>query len=97
MNELRRIICSEEYTLEDIMKALINWNYDLRFYFEIKGKVTKKMPWTYHTQSPDIDNLYKAFTDTIFYWNENYNDREIAVLRASKYWYTESFIEFIIL
>jgi Holliday junction resolvase RusA-like endonuclease len=41
-----------------------------------------------HRSTPDIDNLFKAFTDTVFYTKKDekskYNDSEIYSLNAVK-------------
>lgn len=90
MNNLRSLVLTWEYSNDQIMEALINWNYRLEFVIKIpkswNKKDKEKMNWQPHKQSPDIDNLYKAFTDTVFYSNENFNDKEIYKLHATKYW-----------
>ncbi len=103
MNELRALIEAWEFTKEEMMLALINWVYRLEFIFEIPKTWSKKQKelkgqvnWKPHRQSPDIDNLFKAFTDTLFYWQDKYNDREIYKLNAYKYWGNEWEINFYI-
>lgn len=103
MNELRALIEAWEFTKEEMMLALINWVYRLEFIFEIPKTWSKKQKelkgqvnWKPHRQSPDIDNLFKAFTDTLFYWQDKFNDREIYKLNAYKYWGNEWEINFYI-
>jgi len=77
----------------EIMQSLIKWNYRLEFIIEMpkswSKKKKKEMEWQPHRQTPDIDNLFKAFTDTVFYKQDNYNDKEIYTIKAYKYWGVE--------
>lgn len=93
MNTLRLLIQNKE----EIIKGLIEWELEINFYFKTpkswnntKKKAHHMMP---HRSSPDIDNLYKAVTDTLFY-NTDYNDREIHSIRCDKLWSDEDMIEF---
>ena len=90
IKELRNLINIWEYSNDEIMEALVNWNYKLEFLIKIPKSWSKKkseqMNWQPHRQTPDIDNLFKSFTDTIFYKQEKYNDKEIYRMQASKYW-----------
>lgn len=89
----------------DCMLAMIEGNYELVFMVEMPKSWSQKkkdaMYWQPHRQTPDIDNLFKAFTDTLFYvpkWEESiYNDKEIYKIKARKYWSKEWEIEFNIL
>lgn len=97
MNELRALIEAWEFTKEEMMLAMINGMYKLHFIFKIpKNRKKELFIWESHRQSPDIDNLFKAFTDTLFYWQDKYNDKEIYYLQASKYWGDENEINFYI-
>jgi Holliday junction resolvase RusA-like endonuclease len=47
-----------------------------------------------HQQTPDADNLFKAFTDTLFYWVKDLdwkkiNDSQIWDLQGRKFWWEE--------
>lgn len=85
---------------DDVIKALISWNYDLIFHIPIPKSWSKKkkaeMNHCFHQVKPDIDNLFKAFTDTVFYQTE-YNDSSIHTIRSRKVRSDEWFIEFNIL
>lgn len=98
MNTLRLLIENWRYTKNEIMKAMIDWNYDLIFHIEMPESWSNKKKlslfWEPHRQTPDIDNLFKAFTDTIFYKEEKLNDKEIYTINARKYWDYEWCIEF---
>ena len=94
---LRNLIRTCSYTEDEIMDALIQWNYTLTFIFEMPKSWSKKkkleMIWQPHKQTPDIDNLFKAFTDTVFYKKDK-NDCWIHRINARKYWAWESSIIF---
>lgn len=96
--KLRALINNWEYTKVEIMEALIEWNYSLVFLIEMPVSWSKKqklkMNWQPHRQTPDWDNLYKAFTDTVFYKQKGYNDSSIYDTKSRKYWATEWEIEF---
>jgi len=95
MNELREEIWDN---LEWILETLINWNYQIIFKIQMPKSWSKKKKSeynnTYHTQKPDIDNLYKAFTDTVFYWIEWVNDSSIHKINAEKIWNYDWEIDF---
>ena len=97
MNNLRDIIDLWEYTRQEVVEALIYGKYSLIFIIKIPDTWSKKkkeeMNWKPHRQSPDTDNLFKAFTDTVFYKNER-NDKEVYSIKARKYWGTEWKITF---
>lgn len=98
MDNLRDLIEQWKYTKQEIMEALISWNYFLRFHFKVAKSWSKEkqanMLWEVHQQTPDIDNLFKAFTDTVFYGQKEYNDCKIWKIRADKFWSDKDFIEF---
>lgn len=81
MNILRALVNKD---IQIIRQSLLDWNYEIIFYFEIpkskKKTIFEEMP---HTGKPDIDNLYKAFTDTMFYWY-TLNDSNIWKINAIK-------------
>ena len=52
-----------------------------------KRKAVLEQPYAKHQQTPDIDNLYKAFADILFK-----NDAHIWDIRASKFWHTKDMI-----
>jgi len=87
-----------EYWPADISWAMVNWAYNLTFYIKMPKSWSKKKKAEYlgtpHRQTPDIDNLYKAFTDTIFYNDKTFNDKEIYDMRAKKFWAEKWYIEF---
>lgn len=68
MNELRLRIWSNK---KDIIDAMIQWDYELLFFHEIPKSYSKKdkrmLELRPKETKPDWDNLFKAFTDTIFY------------------------------
>ena len=97
IKSLRTLIELWDYTDEEIMIALINWNYRLEFIIEIpKSRLKENLHWQPHRQTPDIDNLFKAFSDTIFYKQKKYNDKQIYKMKAYKYWGDEWEINFYI-
>lgn len=100
ITKLRQLIKLWEFTEVEIMEALIQWNYRLEFIIEIPKSWSKKkklaMKWQPHRQTPDWDNLFKSFTDTLFYKQEWYNDSSIYNVKCSKYWDTEWVINFYI-
>lgn len=97
MNTLRDCIKQWEYTIDEVVNALIFWKYSLIFIIKMPETWSKKkkedMNWRPHRQSPDTDNLFKAFTDTVFYKHEK-NDKEIYSIKARKYWGKEWKITF---
>lgn len=93
MNLLRALVQNKE----EIIKGLIEWEIEINFYFEMPKSWSKKkkesMMYAPHKQTPDIDNLYKAVTDSLFYGTD-YNDSHISSIRCDKLWSDESKIEF---
>ena len=98
MNFLRLLMNTWEYSKEEIMEALIQWNYSLEFMIPMANKWSKKKKeeynWQPHRVTPDVDNLFKAFTDTVFYGQKEYNDSWIYKLKGVKYWAKEGEIIF---
>lgn len=84
MEELRWLLYKEK---EQIISALLSWNYHLEFIFSPAKSLSKKKRKDIigkpHKGKPDIDNLFKAFTDTVFYW-EKENDSGIYKINCSK-------------
>ena len=93
MNELRDMIWDRK---DELIKLILSWNYEITFHmpmadsWSVKKKVTKYE--TFHDQKPDIDNMFKALTDTLFY-NTDYNDKDIFRINCYKIWDYEWFIE----
>lgn len=96
MNKLRSYIRKDR---EEIIKSLISWEYMMQFFFAMPKSWSKKkrqeMGWKPMQSRPDTDNLFKAFTDTIFYKYEKHNDCEIWNACYSKVWAEEDKIIFI--
>jgi Holliday junction resolvase RusA-like endonuclease len=96
MNELafllRKECLNHKITKEEIIEKFIEWTYKIVFYFKIpkwKEKLIKlEDP---HQSSPDIDNCFKWFTDTLFYHADR-NDREIWTINAEKKYQAENSI-----
>lgn len=92
MNNLRELVWEDR---DVIILALISWYYRLSFYVPMpegwSKKKKEKIEWTPHQQTPDWDNFFKAFTDTLFYkvkeidWIK-VNDSHIWNTSAEKYW-----------
>lgn len=91
MNALRLLIWSDK---EKIIKLILSWDYKIYFYIEMPNswseKKKAKMNMENHITKPDIDNLFKATIDTLFY-NTKYNDKEIFYIhclkcRSYKWW-----------
>ena len=95
MNHLRLLVWDDR---KEIIKALIDWYYVLNFIIPMPKSWSKKKKekynWMPHQQTPDTDNLFKAFTDTLFYkvkeidWKK-INDSQIWDLWGRKYWWEE--------
>lgn len=83
---------------DEIIKSLIDWKYFLQFIFAMPESWSKKkkieMEWKPMQSRPDTDNLFKAFTDTVFWKDEKYNDCEIWLNTYSKVWWIEDSIVF---
>lgn len=92
VKELRSMIWID---IESIIKLILTGLYEIEFIFMIPSSLSKKKKQERlnkpHLQTPDIDNLFKAVTDTIFY-NTEYNDSAIFKINASKYWGEEDLI-----
>ena len=71
----------------------------IQFFFKMPDSWSKKkkleMKRKPMQSRPDTDNLFKAFTDTVFYKNEEHNDCEIWNNVYSKIWWDEDKIVFI--
>jgi Holliday junction resolvase RusA-like endonuclease len=71
----------------------------IQFFFKMPDSWSKKkkleMKGKPMQSRPDTDNLFKAFTDTVFYKNEEHNDCEIWNNVYSKIWWDEDKIVFI--
>lgn len=92
MNELRDLIWIDK---ETIIEYILKGEYELEFVFKYPKSWNKKkvlkMENTPHTQTPDIDNIFKWFTDTLFY-KTKYNDSAIFKMNASKRWGDKDYI-----
>ena len=85
MNDLRLLT---NWSKQEIIDSLL-WECMLEFIIPIPKSWSNKkkwlMMWKPHTQTPDIDNLFKWFTDTVFY-NTDYNDSAINWINCRKIW-----------
>lgn len=94
MNHLRLLIWDDK---QQIIDSLIDGYYILTFIIPMpkswSKKKKEKMNGTHHQQTPDTDNLYKAFTDTVFY-KRNENDSHIWDITGRKFWGEEWLIIF---
>lgn len=95
MNALRTHLLPHR---QEIMDSLVYWDYTIQFHFAMpkswSDKKKNAMDWKPHDSTPDIDNIFKSFSDTVFYW-EWTRDKEIWHLSASKHWSREDKIIFI--
>ncbi len=103
MNDLRDLIWSDK---EKIIQAMLVYgyhSYSIMFHIPMpeswSKKKKEKMCFKPHQSTPDLDNLYKAFTDTIFYvskkeWKAKYNDSSISFINCHKIRNNEWMIEF---
>jgi len=84
MNHLRLLMTNKEW----MMQWLIDWDYELIFNIEMPKSWSEKkknlMRFEAHRATPDIDNIFKAVTDTLFYWQKKYNDSAIYKMNATK-------------
>ncbi len=98
MNVLRLLIWNK---CDKIIQALIQWNYALCYIMPIpKSWPPKKkleMDWKPHQQTPDLDNLYKAFVDTVFYKNWANDCQIFKIGKSIKMWWESWKIIFYIL
>lgn len=76
-----------------IRKSLLTGKYNICFMFEIPKSRKDLEALSPHTQRPDIDNLFKAFTDSIFFWCEK-DDWGIWYINAEKCYWTQDQIIF---
>ena len=62
---------------EEIMRNMIRGTYHLQFHTKMADswseKKKKEMDWKPNQNTPDIDNLFKAFTDTLFYNKDKFS------------------------
>lgn len=74
---------------QEIIESLIDGTYHIQFHFAMADSWSKKkrseMIGKPMQIRPDTDNLFKAFTDTVFYEQEQ-NDCEIWNNAYSKHW-----------
>ena len=82
------------------MRNMIEGTYHIQFHSKMPISWSKKkqleMNWKPNMNTPDIDNLFKAFSDTLFYdpLNKSKDDCRIWNLSASKHWSDEDKIIF---
>ena len=85
----------------EIIENMIEGTYHIQFYSKMPDSWSKKkkleMNWKPNQNTPDIDNIFKAFVDTIFYdpINRSKDDCKIWKLSADKFWGEEDKIIFI--
>ncbi len=85
---------------QEIIRNMIEGTYHIQFYTKMADSWSKKkkdeMRWKPNQNTPDIDNLFKAFTDTLFYntVNRSKDDCKIWKLSADKLWSDEDKIIF---
>lgn len=98
MNTLRTHLLPHR---QEIIDHLIYWDYTIQFQFAMAESWSKKRKeqtdGTPHDATPDIDNLCKAFFDTVFYdpITKSKDDCKIWHISASKHWGKEDKIMFI--
>jgi len=98
MNTLRSYLLPHR---REIMEKMIDGTYNIQFHSKMPVSWSKKkqdeMRWKPNQNTPDIDNLFKAFSDTLFYdpLNKSKDDCRIWKLSADKYWGDEDKIIFI--
>lgn len=89
MNILRAEIWDKK---EEIIQKILSWDYEIVFEMKMPKSWSKKklleMNWKYHLQKPDADNLFKAFTDCIFY-KHKINDSKVFRINCYKVWGNE--------
>lgn len=97
MNTLRAYLLPHR---REIMEKMIEGTYHIQFHSKMPVSWSKKkqeeMRWKPNQNTPDIDNLFKAFSDTLFYdpLNKSKDDCRIWKLSADKYWGDEDKIIF---
>ena len=98
MNELRRYLLPHR---EEIMRNMIEGTYHIQFHTKMADSWSKKkqleMNGKPNQNTPDIDNLVKAFQDTLFYdpLKKSKDDCKVWKLSADKWWGNEDKIIFI--
>ena len=97
MNALRKHLLPHR---EEIMGKMIEGTYHIQFHSKMPVSWSKKkqeeMRWKPNQNTPDIDNIFKAFQDTLFYdpVNKSKDDCKVWNLSASKHWSDEDKIIF---
>lgn len=96
MNTLRAYLLPHS---EEIMRNMIEGTYHIQFHTKMADswseKKKKEMDWKPNMNTPDIDNLFKAFSDTLFYnKDKSKDDCKVWNLSASKHWAREDKIIF---
>lgn len=98
MNTLRAYLLPHR---EEIMGKMIEGTYHIQFHSKMPDSWSKKkqleMNWKPNMNTPDIDNLFKAFSDTLFYdpLKKSKDDCKVWKLSADKWWGNEDKIIFI--
>ena len=68
MNDLRLLLSPYK---NEILERVLSDQYMVEFVFKVPESISNKKKMerlnSNHIQKPDIDNLFKAFTDTLFY------------------------------
>ena len=94
VKQLRALIWEDK---EKLIKLILSWDYCINFYMPLpkswSEKYKKIMNLEEHKTTPDIDNLFKAVIDTIFYDTE-YNDKAIWTISCTKLRSDDYWIEF---
>ena len=96
MNNLRFYVHPHK---KEIIESLIEGTYRIEFHFAMADSWSKKkrleMDGKPMQSRPDTDNLFKAFTDTVFWKDKEHDDSEIWNNCYSKHWGKEDKIVFI--
>ncbi len=97
MNALRTHLLPHR---QEIMQNMIEGTYHIQFYSKMPDSWSKKkqleMNWKPNQNTPDIDNVFKSFVDTLFYdpVNKSKDDCKIWKMSADKWWSNEDKIIF---
>jgi len=89
MNSLRAYLLPHR---REIMENMIEGTYHIQFISKMPISWSKKkqdeMRWKPNQNTPDIDNVFKSFVDTLFYdpVSKSKDDCKIWTISASKYW-----------
>ena len=89
MNSLRAYLLPHR---REIMERMVQWCYHIQFHTAMPNSWSKKkqdeMRWKPNQNTPDIDNLFKVVSDTLFYdsINKSKHDCRLWKLSADKYW-----------